>query len=525
MVKATYRWIALVMAAALFAGVGSVQGEEKSAEITVSPEKATPKPGQVIVLSLQESILLGLKNNLDIAIEGFNPKIRATDVTTAKAVFDPSTFAEIRFDSRTEPNRNSLAEVLTSENQNLNWNFGIQQDLPTGGNYELRFDNNRNFNNAGFFAPETPQGNRINLQTAYTPELNFVVTQPLLKNFGVDINRTQIKIAENDREISLDRFRETIMDVVTQIQDVYWDLVFTIEDLKVEQRSLRLAQELAEVNRARVRAGVAAPVEIIQAETDIAAREALVTVAEKRMRDSEDRLKVVLNIPKEGEWGGAVHPADPARFSPITPDLPGAVADALRMRPEYEVAKIQVTNREMDLRFTRNQLLPDLSFQGSVGINGLSALDPSYGDALDDLGSGNNFSYSAGLVITIPLGNRAARAEFIKAQLEVQQAQVSLRDLELEITAQVREAVRRVKADAKLVAEIRAARELAEEQLRIEQIRLEAGVSTTFEVLRFQRDLSVAQSAEVRSLTNYNKSIANLDRVRGVVLEKHRIQM
>ncbi|MCZ6480359.1 MAG: TolC family protein, partial [candidate division NC10 bacterium] len=317
----------------------------------------------------------------------------------------------------------------------------------------------------------------------------------------------------------------TIMDVVTQIQDVYWDLVFTIEDLKVEQRSLRLAQELAEVNRARVRAGVAAPVEITQAETDIAAREARVTEAEKRMRDAEDRLKVVLNIPKEGEWGGAVHPADPARFSPITPDLPGAVADALRMRPEYEVAKIQVTNRELDLRFTRNQLLPDLSFQGSVGINGLSALDPSYGDALDDLGSGNNFSYSAGLVITIPLGNRAARAEFIKAQLEVQQAQVSLRDLEFEITAQVREAVRRVKADAKLVAEIRAARELAEEQLRIEQIRLEAGVSTTFEVLRFQRDLAVAQSAEVRSLTNYYKSIANLDRVRGVVLEKHRIQM
>jgi outer membrane protein TolC len=234
---------------------------------------------------------------------------------------------------------------------------------------------------------------------------------------------------------------------------------------------------------------------------------------------------VVLNIPKEGEWGGAVHPADPARFSPITPDLPGAVADALRMRPEYEAAKVGLSNKELNFRFTRNQLLPDLSFQGGVGINGLSALDPSYGDALDDLGSGNNFSYSAGLVITIPLGNRAARAEFIKAQLGVQQAQVSLRDLELEITAQVREAVRKVETDAKLVAEIRAARELAEEQLRIEQKRLEAGVSTTFEVLRFQRDLAVAQSAEVRSLTNYNKAIANLDRERGVVLEKHRIQM
>ncbi|MEE9221649.1 MAG: hypothetical protein V3U34_09010, partial [candidate division NC10 bacterium] len=99
MARVTYRWIALMMAAALFAGVGSAQGEEKSAEITVSPKKATPKPGQVIVLSLQESILVGLKNNLDIAIEGFNPKIRATDVTAAKAVFDPDVFAEVGFGS------------------------------------------------------------------------------------------------------------------------------------------------------------------------------------------------------------------------------------------------------------------------------------------------------------------------------------------------------------------------------------------------------------------------------------------
>ncbi len=523
MARVKYRWIALMMAAALFAGVGSAQGEEKSAEITVSPEKATPKPGQVMVLSLQESILLGLKNNLDIVIEGFNPKIRATDVTAAKAVFDPDVFAEFGFGSTQTPNRNTLAGVTESKVDDFDWSFGLRQDLSTGGSYELRFDNNRNFNNAQFFVVQQPVF--ADLQTAYSSDLSLTVIQPLLKNFGVDINRTQIKIAENDREISLDRFRETIMDVVTQIQDVYWDLVFTIEDLKVERRSLRLAQELAELNRARVRAGVAAPVEIIQAETDIAAREALVTVAEKRMRDAEDRLKVVLNIPKEGEWGGAVHPADPARFSPITPDLPGAVADALRMRPEYEAAKVGLSNKELNFRFTRNQLLPDLSFQGGVGINGLSALDPSYGDALDDLGSGNNFSYSAGLVLSIPIGNRAARAEFVKAQLGVQQAQVSLRDLELEITAQVREAVRRINANTKLVADTRAARELAEEQLRIEQKRLEAGVSTTFEVLRFQRDLAVTQSAEVRSLTNYNKSIANLDRVRGVVLEKHRIQM
>ncbi len=202
-----------------------------------------------------------------------------------------------------------------------------------------------------------------------------------------------------------------------------------------------------------------------------------------------------------------------------------AVAEALRHRPEYEVAKVDLSNRELTLRFARNQLLPDLSFQGSVGLNGLDATDPSYGDNLSELGSGNFFHYSAGLVLTIPLGNRQARAEFRRARLEREQAQVALRNLELEITAEVREAVRRIERDAKLVENTRAARVLAEEQLRIEQKRLEAGVSTTFEVLRLQRDLSVVQSAQVRAVTDYSKAIANLDRARGLVLEKHRIQM
>ncbi|HET7854284.1 MAG TPA: TolC family protein, partial [Candidatus Methylomirabilis sp.] len=415
-------------------------------------------------------------------------------------------------------NRNVLVGELVETNEDLNWNVGLSQSLPTGGSYQLTFANNRNFNNSAFFSV-------VNTETAYFSDLSLTVVQPLLKNFGVDVNRTQIKIAKNEQEISVDRFRETTMDVITQVQDAYWELVFTLEDLKVAQRSLGLAKELSQLNRARVRAGVAAPVEVTQAETDVAAREAGVTVAEKSVRDAEDRLKVILNIPKKGEWGGAILPSDPATFSSVTPNLPEAVAEALSKRPQYAVAKIGLSNRELTLRLARNQLLPDLSFQGGVGVNGLSALNPNYGNALDKLGTGDYYTYSAGVVFSVPLGNRAARAEFLKAQLEVGQAQAALQDAELQITAQVREAVRRIEADAKLVDQTGAARVLAEEQLRIETKRLEAGVSTTFEVLRFQRELAATQSAEVRALTNSNKSLANFDRVRGVTLEKHQIQM
>lgn len=511
--KAGNRSIAVIAVMALLSAAGVALGEEESAEITGKVSEVVPEPGQVMVLSLQESILLGLKNNLEIAIEGFNPKIRESDITTAKAVFDPTAFAEVFF-ARTElQNRSGLATNPVTEDEDVGAAVGVRQKLPTGADYELRFDNNRNDTNTSFLGGLNP---------AYESALTLVLTQPLLKNFGVDVNRTGIKIAQNEREISLDRFRERTMDVVAGIYNAYWDLVFALEDLKVAQRSLDLARELAELNRARVRAGVAAPVEITQAEAELAARQAGVTVAEKQVRDAEDNLKVILNIPKEGEWGGAILPSDPARFTPITPDLPAAVADALSKRPEYEAAKIDLGNRELTLRFARNQLLPDLALEGSVGLNGLGG---SYEDDLDNLGTTDFYTASVGLVFSVPLGNRAARAEFIKAQLELEQARVSLRSLELGITAEVREAVRRIERNAKLIDETKAARVLREEQLRIERKRLEAGVSTTFEVLTFQRDLAVAQSAEVRAVTEYNKSMANLDRVRGVVLEKHRIRM
>ncbi len=482
---------------------------------TVEPPvvSSVEPPAQVIVLSLKESILLGLKNNLDIAIEGFNPKIRDADVTVARAVFDPTAFAEIFFSKSKFQNRDALATNAVTENDDIFGAAGIRQVLPTGANYEVRYGTNRNDTNTSFLQILNP---------AYFSDLNLTLTQPLLKNFGVDVNRTAIKIAQNDREISGDRLRARVMDVVTLVQTQYWDLVFSLEDLKVAQRSLGLAKELSQLNRARVRAGVAAPVEVTQAETDVAAREAGVTVAVKQLRDAEDRLKVTLNIPAQGDWGGPILPADPARFDPVIVNLPGGIADALQNRPEYRAAKVDLANRELNVRFTRNQLLPDLAIEGRVGTNGLGE---NYKRSNEELGSGDFYEARAGLVFSVPLGNRAARAEFLKAQLGRDQAQVSIRSLELNITAEVREAVTRIDADAKLVDQTKAASTLAAEQLRIETKRLEAGVSTTFEVLRFQRDLAVAQSAEVRALTNYNKSLANFDRVRGVVLEKLGMQM
>jgi outer membrane protein TolC len=138
---------------------------------------------------------------------------------------------------------------------------------------------------------------------------------------------------------------------------------------------------------------------------------------------------------------------------------------------------------------------------------------------------GNFNNWSAGLTLTVPLGNRAAEAGYTQATLQEQQSRVSLRNLELQIVAQVREAARRIETTAKRVEAARVARALAEETLRIEQRRLRAGVTTTFNVLQFQRDLTAAQAVEVQAVNEYQKSLANLERVRGTVLEKFQIAL
>jgi outer membrane protein len=141
------------------------------------------------------------------------------------------------------------------------------------------------------------------------------------------------------------------------------------------------------------------------------------------------------------------------------------------------------------------------------------------------MGSTDFISYSVGVVLTVPLGNRGPEAAYTKARLTEQQAKVSLKSLELQITQQVRQAVRQLESDAKRIDANRAARVLAEEQLRVETKRLEAGVSTTFNVLSFQRDLAAAQANEIQALTDYNKDLANLDSVTGLVLEANRIEL
>jgi outer membrane protein TolC len=486
--------------------------------VQAAPQEVPPSGGVADVgqlrLSLREAVLVALKNNLDIAIAGYNPKIATEDIIIQKAVFDPVFSLTADANRTVTPVATALAGATTkSEIENQDVNGSLTQRIPIGGSYTLSLTNNRQLTNSSF----------AQINPSYKTFLTLSITQDLLKNFGPDVNTAPIKIARNNQAISVTQLRLQANQVITNVHNAYWNLVFAIENLEVQRRSERLARDLEDLNKARVRAGVAAPVEVIQAEAQAAAQLQNVILAEKAVKDAEDQLKLIINIP-DGEriWARSIIPADGPPFDVVRVETEASIQEALEKRPEYAAAKLTLQNNDLNLRVARNQLLPSLQLQGSVGLNGLN---DSLGSDYSRLTSGDFTSWSAALVLQYPLGNRSARSGLVQAKLSYDQSMTSLLNLKRQIVSQVREGVRRIEADIRRVEATRAARGLAEEQLRVERKRLEAGVTTTFNVLSFQRDLAAAQASEIQAITTYNQDLANLELVRGTVLEKNRLEL
>jgi outer membrane protein TolC len=483
------------------------------AQATASQTPAVPQAG-AMPLSIRESIVLALKNNLDIQVEGFNPKINEQALIGQKAVFDPSAFLEATRSDNRVPGVVTFFGSGRVSSDLWDYNAGLRQTIPTGGTYELRFNNE-------YFNSSTSLGSTGSGKT-FSSRFGLTLTQPLLRNFGFEANETNIRIATNNQSISKEQLRLRVSNVVTLVQTSYFDLIFAIQNLDVARQSLKLAQDLVALNKARVRAGVAAPVEVTQAEAQQAARVQDVINGEKAVQDAGDTLKVVMNLPISGSWAQEIQPTDTPTSAVTSINLDQSVQKALENRYEYKSAKLDIDNKDLSVRLTRNQLLPDLALTGSVFSNGG---DQTYGGDISTMGSGHFLSYSVGVILTVPLGNRAAQSSYIQSKLTLDQAKTSLKNLELQIVQQVRAAVRTVETNARRIDANRSARVLAEEQLRVEQRRLEAGVSTTFNVLQFQRDLSAAQANEIQAITDYNKSLATLDNTLGTVLERNRIEM
>ena len=488
-------------------------------------------PGNSLALSLRDVVMRTLVSNLAIEVEGFNSKVKAENVIDGESKFDATFEINLSEEEEVRQQSNAFSSPVKSRNKSHNWDFSLTQKLVTGADYKLSFTNDRNRTNSV----------TAGLNPSYFTEMVFSLTQPLLKNFGIDLTKRNIYIANNEVNISDYVFEDKVIDIISDVENVYWDLVFSIEDLAVKKKSLERARNLERQVKAQVAVGTMAEIETLQAQSEVASRDESLLVAQDLIQDNEDILKNILNIEYGSEEGlRAIHPSDRPEMVADEINLYQAIKDTLLNRPDYLGKKKELENKNILVKFRENQLYPTVDLFGTMGLNGLSGdaitvnsgtfqgrskYGGDYGTALSDSLTGKFYNWEVGLKLSYPLGNRSAKAQLSASRLEKAQLILSIKDLEKSIIVEVREAVRQLKTDLKRINATRIARKLAEEKLKAEEKKFEVGLSTSFSVLEFQEDLAEEQSNEIKALIDFKKSKIRLRQVMATTLKENDIKL
>ena len=452
--------------------------------------------------------------------------------------FDPIITGTLQIDRANSPSSNAFSGVPVIQQNTGTANFFYQQGFHTGTNMTVGFNNNRTTTNQPF--------------TTLSPTLNsnfrFTLTQPLLQGFGFLPTTRFIRIAKNNREISDVAFRLQVITTVNQIQNIYWDLVNAYENVKVQQESLTLAEKTLSDNKKQVEIGTLAPIEIVRAQSVVSTDQQTLIVAQTTLQLQQLLMKNALSrtlvdpVLAEAE----VVPTSTMEVPPTEPVVPiqDLVNDALSHRAELAESRIDLTNRDLNNKSAKNALLPTLglfAYYGGTGLGGSfnpnarvctgtgdtfctqpSDIPPStsIGGTLGQLFDSSAPDKGVGLSLTIPLRNRAAQANQVRAELEYRQAQMRLQQLENQVRIEVRNAQFAVQQNRASVEAARAAVELGRQSLDAEQKKYALGASTTTLVLQAQRDRAQSESNLVSAMAAYEKSRIELDRVIGFTLDR-----
>ena len=488
--------------------------------------------GRELRLSLDDCIQHALRNNLNLAAEVLTPRIEEQTVGLANQIFLPQMTLSVGQSSRNSASFSWINAAGKVTTESGDYGLRLAQLLPTGGLLEANLYSYKTDSTESF----------LTINPRYGSQLTFEFTQPLLRSFGPTATRQQIIVAQNNRAISASEFRRTLMDTVTQVEGAYWNLIYSIENLRAKQESLKYAQDLLYKNQKELEAGLIAPLEIFNAKAEVAGREADIIQAEAEVRNDEDELRTLINLPPtEGEAPPVLIPTDSPRLEEKVMPFDEAVRLALANRPELDAGRIRIRTSDVNLNVARNGLLPNLSLSAAYWSPGVSGTRILYQDdnpltriiigqvpggasaALKDALNLRYQNWSVNLTLDIPLDTVLSRASYARAKLETEQASLRLKDLEQQALLDVQTALRSVETDHRRVIAYGAARTFEQEKLRAEEKKLAAGLSTSYTVLQHQRDLAAARSNELRAIADYNLSLARLDRALGLTLKTKNI--
>jgi outer membrane protein TolC len=509
-----------VAVAAFVAPAGMVGAQEPApAPPATTPAQDATVARPALQLSQQDVVTRALENNADIAVERFNPQASEQNVRELQGFYEPLLYSTLLQNSRSDPARNAFAGAASVNTDTITYDFGARKELRTGGNVRLDFTNSRSSTNSVFNTFNPSFGSNFNAQ----------LNQPLLRGFRIDPTRYQIRVARNNRQISEVQFRQTVVNTIANVRQLYNDLLYAIDNLEAQRKSLALARRLLEENQIRVRVGTMAPLDVVAAESEVASREETVILAEAAVLEAEDAIKRAIfpeNDPTT--WDARILPTDRPTAEPVRVDSEAAIRNALEKRTDLLAARKGLENADSAVELAKNQELPQIDVvaaYGTTGVGGtqieregfggpiIRTVPGGYGDALSNVFGRDFPTWSLGFNISYPIFNRQADAAAARAEVSREQSRASLRRLELQVTAEVRSAARAVDTNLKRVESTRAARVLQERRLDAEEKRFAAGMSTNFFVTQAQRDLALAQVLELRAIADYRNSLVNFERV------------
>ena len=512
----------LKVTSALLTQAATSGGQGASAQAAAGPTRR---------LTIEEAVKLALENNLGIQIARYNPQAQDLTVAQAQAAWVPSFTNTFLKNSQDSPNNNFLAGSLGGKTSQASFSnsAGLQQNTPWGGNYRASWDGSRSTTNSNFstFSPQVRSG------------LSFQLVQPLMRNYSMDSLRQQVAVSLKNRDISDIDLQQTIATTMRTVRNAYWNLAYATASLAVQRQSLELAQQSLRDTRARVEIGTTPPIDIVEAESEVATREEAVIVAEAAIKTAEDNLRALVFDPSAPDfWTMTIEAVDLPPFQPITVDTDAAVRNALDKRTDLRRQNKSLEINDVQIRYLRNQTLPDVNAQFDYGLTGLGGLNlirgagpfgPGSGAVIDTVGRsyfatlGDVFAnrypqWTAQLNISYPIGKSQQEASLARARIDYTQAQTQLKNQQLQVSTQVREAARQVQTNQKRVETTRAARTFAERRLEAEQRKFAAGTSTSFIVFQAQRDLAQARNNELKAILDYNQSVVDLETVQEVPL-------
>ena len=471
-----------------------------------------PKPSQEqtvkdkqshLPLNLSEAVEIALSNNLHLKIERISPKIQKNSLESAKSIFDPSfNVSSSLSDKKTRPKSTETETLETTFEASAHKKFIYGTNVSVS---YLFMDTNE----------KTILPGDQDSQSALT---SLVISQPLLKNRGIAVNQRSIILSENNLKKSRLELKQAIIDMVAQTQNLYWQVYSAKESLVVQQKSLQLAQRFLEEVNAKIRVGVAAHLDALQAKAEVASIEERVIISENTLLNLQETfLNYIYGAVSKQK---NIHCKERPYFKPLDLDENKSIDEALIRRTNYLSAKLDLDSAQTDLSFYKNQKLPDLKLNATAKYyEGMSDIEFMGNDPYQDY-------YSGGLSVSLefPWGLRNDLSNYRSALLKRKQIQILLKETEAQIVLEVRQALRNVRAGHKRYEASTLAKKLAEEKLKAENEKYHKGLSTSYNVLLYQRDLTDAMVNWVEATINYQVAIIDLYKSVGITLEKNNIK-